>query len=64
MGRKSKYTIEEKVEAVNDYRSGKQRITQICNDLKVRDTTLYKWISIYNKYGKEGFQAKEISPIR
>lgn len=35
MGRKSKYTIEQKVEAVQDYKSGKRGKSQICYDLKL-----------------------------
>ena len=33
MGRKSRFTIEEKVQAVLDYKEGKRGSTQICNDL-------------------------------
>ena len=52
MGRKSKYTIEEKVDAVQEYQTGKRRPTQICNDLKIGKRTLYKWTFIYEKYGE------------
>lgn len=60
MGRKSKYTIEEKVEAVLDYKSGKRGKAQICNDLGINHSRidLYRWIQKYDKYGEEAFYPK------
>ena len=55
MGRKSKYTIEEKVQAVLDYKNGKRGAVQICNDLNMNQSNLVDWISIYDKYGESGF---------
>ena len=55
MGRKSKYTIEEKVQAVLDYKNGKRGVAQICNDLNMNHSNLVDWISIYDKYGESGF---------
>ena len=55
MGRKSKYTIEEKVQAVSDYKNGKRGVAQICNDLNMNHSNLFDWISIYDKYGESGF---------
>ena len=57
MGRKSKYTIEEKIQAVIDYKNGVRRKAQICNDLGLHKSgaDLYIWVSIYDKYGEEGF---------
>ena len=52
MGRKSKYTIEEKVQAVSDYKNGKRGVAQICNDLNMNHSNLFDWISIYDKYGE------------
>lgn len=61
MGRKSKYTVEQKVEAVLDYKSGKRGKTQICHDLKLCQSgkTLYKWITIFEDYGEIGFLPKQ-----
>ena len=65
MGRKSKYSIEEKVQAVLDYKNGVRSITQICIDLGMSEATarsgmaVRKWIAIYNKYGEEGFIYKD-----
>ena len=60
MGRKSKYTIEEKINAVLDYKNGIRGVAQICNDLGISrsGTDLYRWVSIYDKYGEIGFVSK------
>ena len=58
MGRKSKYTIEEKVQAVLDYKNGKRGTIQICNDLEIEQSSLYSWVRIYDKYGESGFLPK------
>ena len=49
MGRKSKYTIEQKVEAVQDYMSGKRGKSRICDDLNLCKSgkALYRWVSLY-----------------
>lgn len=54
MGRKSNYSIEEKVRAVLDYKSGIRGTSQICNDLNMRKSNLFDWIRKYDKYGEEG----------
>ena len=61
MGRKSKYTIEEKVQAVLDYKSGKRGKAQICNDLGLNKsgTDLYRWLKHYDKYGESAFLPKK-----
>lgn len=59
MGRKSKYTLEQKVKAVEDYKNGKRGTMQICKDLNMREINLYKWIVIYDDYGEIGFHPKE-----
>lgn len=61
MGRKSKYTIEEKVQAVLDYKNGKRGVKQICNDLGISQSgmDLYRWVKQYDKYGKIAFLPKE-----
>lgn len=60
MGRKSKYTIEQKVEAVKDYKSGKRGISQICHDLRLCKSgkDLYRWVALYDEYGEIGFLPK------
>lgn len=61
MGRKSKYTLEERVNAVLDYKSGKRGKSQICNDLGLcrSGMDLYRWVKIYDKYGESGFLSKQ-----
>lgn len=61
MGRKSKYTTEEKVQAVLDFKNGIRGKTQICNDLGLNQSgmDLYRWIKQYDKYGEIVFHHKE-----
>lgn len=58
MGRKSNYTIEQKIQAVEDYKSGKRGTMQICSDLNMCNASLYEWIAIYDDYGEAGFLHK------
>ena len=61
MGRKSKYTIEEKVQAVQDYKTGKRGTSQICNDLGLCKSSrhLRYWVHQYDKYGEIAFLPKK-----
>lgn len=61
MGRKSKFTIDEKMNAVLDYKNSKRSVIQICNDLRLHPSgyDLYKWIHIYDTHGEIGFLPKE-----
>lgn len=61
MGRKSKYTAEQKIEAVLDYKSGKRGTSQICKDLGLHQSgvDLYKWIHLYEDFGEAGFLPKQ-----
>lgn len=58
MGRKSKYSIEEKLQAISDYKTGKRGITEICRDFGMSETTadsgttVRRWIRKYEKYGE------------
>lgn len=60
MGRKSRFTIEQKIEAVKEYKKGKRGIAQICNDLGLNKNgaSLYKWISQFDAYGESAFYDK------
>ena len=57
MGRKSRFTMEERVQAVRDYKEGKRRFSQICKDLRLHKSgkDLYRWIYKYDKYGESAF---------
>ena len=61
MARKSKYTVDEKVNAVLDYKNEKGGVTQICHDLGLHPSgyDLYKWVKIYDTDGELGFLPKE-----
>ena len=61
MGRKSKYTIEEKIQAVLDYKNGIRGMAQICHDLGLHSSgkDLYRWVKKYDKYGETAFCPKE-----
>ena len=65
MGRKSGYSVQEKIQAVLDYKNGRRSIAQICNDLGTRGThststaTVRKWVADYDKYGEERFVHKD-----
>lgn len=58
MGRKSQYTIEQKLQAVEDHKSGKRGMTQICSDLNLHPSILYRWIAVYEDFGEAGFSPK------
>lgn len=60
LSRKSKYTMDEKVQAVEDYLSGKRSRSQICTDLGgISTRTIQDWAKIYAKYGIGGFIPKK-----
>lgn len=60
MSRKSKYSIEEKILATEDYLCGKRSRSQICSDLNgISTRTIQDWAVIYKKYGAEGFIHKK-----
>lgn len=65
MGRKSKYTIDQKVKAILDYKSGNSKVADICNALGLHQSgkDLYNWIAIYDKYGEAGFLPKERNKV-
>lgn len=54
MGRKEKFLASEKLNAIEDYLSGKRGITQICHDMKINHQSFYAWLKKYQMYGAEG----------
>lgn len=58
MSRKSKFTPEEKEQAVIDYLKGNKSRTQICEELCISSRTIQDWALIYNKHGLTGFSRK------
>lgn len=61
MGRKSKYSIEQKVRAVQDYLDGKRSSIQIRHDLGMNngENVLLGWVAKYKKHGDAAFYHKK-----
>ncbi|AKA69593.1 helix-turn-helix domain-containing protein [Clostridium scatologenes] len=53
MGRKEKFLSYEKLNAIEDYLSGKRSISQICRDMKIYNTSFYEWLQKYKMFGAE-----------
>jgi transposase-like protein len=63
MGRKYKYTPEDKIQAVDDYLSGIKSIQQICTDLGIRYSCnrggiIRNWAKKYQEFGESVFYHK------
>ena len=59
MSRKSKYSIEQRVQACEDYRNGTRSLEEICVALGTpRKKTIREWLKKYEKYGILAFQEK------
>lgn len=58
MGRKSKYTKQEKLKAIKDYKSGNKSVTQLANDLETGEMTIRNWIRLYESIGPSAFDDK------
>ena len=58
MSRKTKFTPEEKEQAVMDYLNGSKSRTQICEELRISSRTIQDWALIYRKHGITGFTKK------
>ena len=62
MGRKAKYTIEQKIEACEAYLSGKRGAMELANSLnmgKCGNNRIREWSKMYQEYGCEVFYPKE-----
>ena len=52
MSRKSKYSIEQRVQACEDYHNGTRSLEEICIALgTTRKKTIREWLKKYEKYG-------------
>ena len=57
MPRKSKYSVEQRVQACKDYQSGARSLEEICISLGTpRKKTIKEWSKKYQKYGVMAFQ--------
>ena len=62
MGRKAKYTFEQKLQAVQDYLSGKKSASDIASELdmgKHGDGRIRRWSKLYKANGPEALSPKE-----
>ncbi|MBQ6446733.1 MAG: transposase [Bacillus sp. (in: Bacteria)] len=62
MGRKAKYTIEQKIAACEAYLSGKSSAKELARSLglgKGGDNGIHEWSRMYKEYGSEVFYPKE-----
>ena len=62
MGRKAKYTFEQKLKAVLDYQSGKKSAVDIAFELdmgKNGDDRIREWSNLYKANGQEALKPKE-----
>lgn len=56
MGRKAKIPIEEKLNAIEDYLTGKRGTSQICFELQIHKRSLHDWLRKYQIQGAQGLQ--------
>ncbi len=62
MGRKAKYSFEQKVQACEEYLIGRKSVLQIAMDLCIDEygnDLIYRWIHQYETNGAELFSAEE-----
>ena len=61
MGRKAKYSAEQKIQACEDYLSGKKTAKQISRELgmgKQGRVRVREWVNMYKNHGREIFNNK------
>ena len=58
MGRKSRFTKEQKIKAVLDYKNGIKGVSQIMTDLGINKHTFRIWVALYESFGKSAFDNK------
>lgn len=59
MGRKEKYSKEEKLDAVQEYLDGKSSIKSIANRLGIHHTSFMLWVNKYKSMGTDAFSTKQ-----
>jgi transposase-like protein len=60
MGRKAKYSTKQKVQACEDYLSGRKSARQIARELGIKhgNVRVREWVNMYKKHGREIFNNK------
>lgn len=56
MGRKEKFPASEKLQAIQEYLSGKRSLSQISRDMNITRNAFYAWLKKYQLYGVEGLK--------
>ena len=59
MGRKAKYSAEEKICAIKEYLDGKSSIQSIANRLGIHMESFRQWIAKYESMGADGFTTNQ-----
>lgn len=59
MGRKTKYSADEKINTINAYLAGKGSLTSFANKLGVNTNTFIEWVNNYESMGAEAFYASK-----
>ena len=58
MGRKSKFSKEQKIEICRRYLDGSESISSLAEEINVSKTTIERWIRIFQAYGDSAFDEK------
>ena len=58
MGRKSKFSKEQKIEICRRYLDGSESVTSLAEEINVCITTVQRWIRIFQAYGDSAFDEK------
>ena len=58
MGRKSKFSKEQKIEICRRYLDGSESVISLAKEINVSKTTIERWIRIFKAYGDSAFDEK------
>ncbi|WP_144561756.1 helix-turn-helix domain-containing protein, partial [Bacillus mycoides] len=54
----AKFSLEVKLEAIQDYLEGKESYRSIGNRIGTHHKSIMKWVGLYKKYGIEGLRSR------
>ena len=55
MGRKSKFSKEQKIEICRRYLDGSESVSRLAEEINVNKSTVKRWIRIFKAYGDSAF---------
>ena len=58
MGRKSKFSKEQKIEICRRYLDGSESVSRLAEEINVNKSTVKRWIRIFKAYGDSAFDEK------